>query len=67
MLETAARDFTWSTAAEIVAALDAGRTSALGIIEATLARIRSCDPLLNSFTAITEQRALLRAQAVDER
>jgi 1-carboxybiuret hydrolase len=65
VLETAARDFTWSTAAEIAAALDAGRTSALSIVEATLARIRSCDPLLNSFTAVTEQRALLRAQAVD--
>ena len=65
MLETAARDFSWSTAAEIVAAFDAGRGSALSIVEATLARIRSCDPLLNSFTTITEQRALLRAQALD--
>ena len=65
MLETAALDFTWSTAADIVAAIGAGRTSALSIIEATLAHVRNRDPLLNSFTAITEQRALLRAQALD--
>lgn len=65
MLETAALDFTWSTAADIVAAIGAGHTSALSIIEATLARVRNRDPLLNSFTAITEQRALLRAQALD--
>ena len=59
-------DFTWSTAADIVAAVGAGRASALGIVEATLVRIRNRDPLLNSFTAITEQRALARAQALDE-
>jgi 1-carboxybiuret hydrolase len=66
VLETAARDLAWSTAAEIVAALGAGRTSALSVVEATLARIRACDPLLNSFTAVTEQRALARAQALDD-
>ncbi len=65
MLETTARDFTWNTAGEIAAAVEAGRTSALSIVEATLARIRSRDPLLNSFTAITEQRAHVRAQAID--
>ena len=65
MLETTARDFTWNTAGEVAAAVEAGRTSALSIVEATLARIRSRDPLLNSFTAITEQRALVRAQAID--
>src|SRR5208282_4862204 len=66
MLDTAATDFTWSTVADIVAAVANGRTSALGVVEATLARIRECDPLLNSFTAVTEQRALLRAQALDD-
>jgi aspartyl-tRNA(Asn)/glutamyl-tRNA(Gln) amidotransferase subunit A len=66
VLEATTRDFTWNTAREIAAAVEAGRTSALSIIEATLARIRSRDPLLNSFTAIAEQRALVRAQAIDE-
>ncbi len=66
MLETAAIDFSWSTAADIAAAIAAGRTSALSVLEATLARIRARDPSLNSFTAITERRALLRAQALDK-
>ena len=65
MLETAALDFAWSTAADIVAAVGGGRASALSIVEATLARIRERDPVLNSFTAVTEQRALERAQALD--
>src|SRR6202047_5050706 len=65
MLETAAGDFAWDSAATIAAAVTAGRVSATHIIEATLARIRERDPLLNSFTAVTERRALARAQAFD--
>jgi AtzE family amidohydrolase len=65
MLETAAGDFAWDSAATIAAAVTAGRVSATHIIEATLARIRERDPLLNSFTAVTERRALARAQALD--
>ena len=66
MLETAAGDFAWSTSADIAAAVAAGRTSVSKIIEAALARIRARDPLINSFTAVTEQRARLRAQALDQ-
>ena len=66
MLETAAGDFAWSTSADIAAAVAAGRTSASKIIEAAFARIRARDPLINSFTAVTEQRARLRAQALDQ-
>jgi aspartyl-tRNA(Asn)/glutamyl-tRNA(Gln) amidotransferase subunit A len=66
MLETANIDFAWSAAANIAAAVAAGRISAVSVVEATLARIRERDPLLNSFTAVTEQRALLRAQALDD-
>jgi 1-carboxybiuret hydrolase len=65
MLETAAGDFAWDSAASIAAAVTAGRVSATHIVEATLARIREHDPLLNSFTAVTERRALARAQALD--
>ncbi|HUD85691.1 MAG TPA: AtzE family amidohydrolase, partial [Xanthobacteraceae bacterium] len=65
MLEKPATEFAWSTAAAIAAAVAAGRISASRIVEATLARIRERDPLLNSFTMVTEQRALLRAEAVD--
>jgi aspartyl-tRNA(Asn)/glutamyl-tRNA(Gln) amidotransferase subunit A len=66
MLETAAGDFAWGSAADIAAAVTAGRVSATPIIEATLARIRERDPLLNSFTAVTERRALARARVLDE-
>ena len=66
VLETAPADFAWSTAADIVAAVAAGRTSAPRVVEAALRRIRARDPLLNSFTAVTEQRALARAQALDD-
>jgi aspartyl-tRNA(Asn)/glutamyl-tRNA(Gln) amidotransferase subunit A len=65
VLETAG-DFAWSTSADIAAAVAAGRTSVSEIIEAALARIRARDPLINSFTAVTEQRARLRAQALDQ-
>jgi AtzE family amidohydrolase len=66
MLETAAGDFAWDSAATVAAAVTSGRVSATHIVEATLARIRERDPLLNSFTAVTERRALARAQALDE-
>ena len=65
MLETAAANFMWSRRADICRRRTAGRASASNVVEATLARIREHDPLLNSFTAITEQRALARAQALD--
>jgi 1-carboxybiuret hydrolase len=54
------------TAAEIAAAVSSGRMSAQTVIEAALARIRARDPILNSFTAVTEHRARLRAQAIDD-
>jgi 1-carboxybiuret hydrolase len=66
VLEAAAADGDWSTAGEIAGAVAAGRISAVSIVEAAVARIRSRDPLLNSFTALTEERALARAQAIDE-
>jgi 1-carboxybiuret hydrolase len=66
MLETAAGDFAWDSAATIAAAVTAGRASATHIVEATLARIRERDPLLNSFTAVIERRALARALALDD-
>jgi AtzE family amidohydrolase len=55
-----------STAAEIAAAVSSGRASAQAVVETALARIRERDPILNSFTAVTEHRARLRAQAIDD-
>ncbi|MGA7790277.1 MAG: AtzE family amidohydrolase [Xanthobacteraceae bacterium] len=65
MLDMPASEFDFSTAADIAGALATGRSTALRVAEATFARIRERDPVLNSFTAVTEQRALLRAEAVD--
>ena len=65
MLDMPATDFNFGTAAEIAAAVGAGRATAKSVVEATLARIRERDPVLNSFTAVTEQRAMLRAEAID--
>jgi 1-carboxybiuret hydrolase len=65
MLETMSEGSAWSTAGEIGAAVAAGSVSATSVIEAAIARIRKHDPVFNSFTAITEQRALSRAAALD--
>ncbi len=65
MLEMPGDDFSWGSAAAIAAAVEAGRVSAESVVNATLARIREYDPLLNSFTSVTEQRALARARALD--
>ena len=59
-------DLAWSTAGDLAAEVTAGRLKALEIVEVTLARIRARDLLLNSFTAVTEQRARERALALDE-
>jgi len=65
MLDTPALDFAWKAAADIATDVALGRVSASSVVEATLARIRERDPLLNSFTAVTEHRARLRAEALD--
>ena len=66
MLETTAFDFAWMTAGDISAAFASGQANAASIVESALARIRARDPLFNSFTAVTEERARLRAQALDD-
>jgi aspartyl-tRNA(Asn)/glutamyl-tRNA(Gln) amidotransferase subunit A len=59
-------DAAWSSAADIAAAVVAGRSSAESIVAATFARIRARNPSLNAFTAVTEARALARARALDQ-
>lgn len=56
----------WATASEIAAAVASGAQSATGVVEATLARIKERNPTLNAFTAVTAERALAKARAVDE-
>jgi len=65
MLDTPATEFTATSAADIADSVASGRRSAQNVIEATVARIRERDPVLNAFTTVTEDRALLRAQAID--
>jgi AtzE family amidohydrolase len=55
-----------ATAADIATAVSSGRVSALAVVEAALARIRARDPVLNAFTAVTEERAHRKAQAIDD-
>src|SRR4029077_17456772 len=53
------------SAAETARAVASGKLSALAATEAALARIARHDPVLNSFTDITADRARTRARALD--
>lgn len=55
-----------ATAAEIARAVAAGETTAGAVVEAALARIAEHNERLNAFTEVTSERALARADAVDE-
>jgi aspartyl-tRNA(Asn)/glutamyl-tRNA(Gln) amidotransferase subunit A len=55
----------YATAAEIADAVAQGRTSAVAVTEAALARIEKQDGVLNAFTTVTAERARAKARAVD--
>src|ERR1700682_1857407 len=59
-------DPAWAQASEIAAAVGAGRSSAAAVVGAALSRIAEFNPALNAFTAVLEQRALAKAQAIDQ-
>ena len=48
----------WATASEIAQAVQRGASSAVSVAEAALARVAERDGVLNSFTAVTRDRAL---------
>jgi aspartyl-tRNA(Asn)/glutamyl-tRNA(Gln) amidotransferase subunit A len=56
----------WASAAEIARAVFAGETKAADVVRAALNRIAQREPVLNSFTAVTRERALAKAGAIDE-
>ena len=58
-------DTAWAHASEIAAAVSDGRTSATAAVRAALARIAKHGRVLNAFTAVTEERALAKAAAID--
>ncbi|MBI1205293.1 MAG: AtzE family amidohydrolase [Rhodopseudomonas sp.] len=60
-----ATDTTWSTGSEIAQAVATGETTALSVTEAALAVIAARNPTLNAFTAVTAERAIARAKAID--
>jgi 1-carboxybiuret hydrolase len=60
-------DPTTASAAEIASAVRDGKVRASDVIEAALAAIRMHDPVLNAFTAVTDQRAQAAAAALDAR
>ena len=53
------------TAAAIATDVADGRLRAADVVADTLSRIEQIDPLLNAFTAITAERAQVRAAAID--
>jgi aspartyl-tRNA(Asn)/glutamyl-tRNA(Gln) amidotransferase subunit A len=59
------RPMTGDTAAEIAADVAAGRRRATDVVTQTLERIAARNPVLNAFTAVTAERALTRAAAID--
>jgi 1-carboxybiuret hydrolase len=54
-----------ATAAEIAGAVRGGVVRAAEVIEAVLATIRMRDPVLNSFTEVTDARARAKARTID--
>ena len=53
------------SASEIAQAVASRKMSALSVTEAALARIAKRDPILNSFTEVTADRARAKARAID--
>ena len=60
-------DPVWATASEIAQAVNAGTLSATTVVEETLGVIAARDPLLNTFTSVTDTRARKRAEMLDSR
>jgi AtzE family amidohydrolase len=58
-------DLTWTSANAIAYAVHDGQVSAHDVIAGALARIAAQNKALNAFTAVTEERALKRAAAID--
>jgi 1-carboxybiuret hydrolase len=58
-------DMQWAHASEIAAAVGDGRSSVAATVDAALARIAERNRVLNAFTALVEERARKKAQAID--
>jgi 1-carboxybiuret hydrolase len=58
-------DTATASAADIAQAVNSGKTGAVAVIDAALARIAELNPVLNAFTAVTAERARAKARALD--
>jgi aspartyl-tRNA(Asn)/glutamyl-tRNA(Gln) amidotransferase subunit A len=58
-------DLTWTSANAIAYAVHDGQTTARDVVAGALARIAAQNGTLNAFTAVVEERALARADAID--
>ena len=58
-------ELNWAPAKTIAVAVASGATTAMTVVEQTLARITQRNSVLNAFTAITAERAHARAAAID--
>ena len=59
-------DLTWTSANAIAYAVHDGQVSAHDVVAGALKRIAVQNGTLNAFTAVTEERALARAAAIDQ-
>src|SRR3984893_13024469 len=59
-------ELTRASAADIAAAVAAGRVTAADVTDGALARIAARNPALNAFTAVLAERARAKARALDE-
>jgi 1-carboxybiuret hydrolase len=59
-------DLARAPASEIAAAVSEGRIGATAVLEAALSRIAQRNPALNAFTAVIKERALAKAEAIDQ-
>ncbi len=58
-------DPAWASASEIAAAVSEGRIGATAVVTGALSRIAQHNAALNAFTAVTKERALAKAAAID--
>ncbi|HLN09331.1 MAG TPA: AtzE family amidohydrolase [Xanthobacteraceae bacterium] len=58
-------DPAWASAAEIAGAVSSGALTASAVVDAALMRIATHDKAINSFTAVTADRARARARSID--
>jgi len=63
--DVTALDTVWASAAELANAVKTGRSSALAITEAALARVATCNKQINAFTTVIAERARAKARAID--